>query len=477
MRSRLGALMLRAGGLAAVLWLASVPPAGALSLAPGVNFTGQTFEENFGGFTVPPDTMGTVGRDHIVEILNSGFAVYDKDTGSPLGGKSLDQFWSDAGVTIFDTFDPRILYDPATDRFFAAALDRGGEPNNILVAVSDSGDPTAGWTGFAVDSSSSNQQWADFPMLGLDADGVYVSAILFRVGTSGGLPVGSDVLVLPKGDLVAPTPSIANATLLESVSLATAGFNPYPAVDLDGGGLPNKLWAGAASFLGVVQVSQLDGPITAPTITANVPMLVDALGIPPFAAQPGTSQGLDPRLDTRFHNVVERDGSVWTVQSVADPDSGRAAIRWFEIDEATNIILQSGLLGDESLDLIFPSIAVNELDQVVIGFTGSSESQFASSYAVLGETVGNTTTFGDFLLLGEGGGVWTLFNGRFGDFSATVVDPEDPSVFWTFQEIVVSNENWGVRITQLFVVPEPATALLVALGLAALARGRPSPAR
>jgi hypothetical protein len=457
-----------------VLW---APGARALALQPGLSFTGQTFETAIGGFTIPPDTMGAVGRDHVVEMLNSGFAVYDKETGAPLVTKTLDAFWRDAGVNRFDTFDPRILYDPEVDRYFAVALDTPREANSLLVAVSESADPAGAWTGFAIDSHGPNTLWADFPMLGLDSEGVYVGAAMFPVGQSSGLPIANDVLVLPKADLVAPVPSIARATLFEAVSLQTSGFNPYPAVDLDGGAPPAKLYAGAAAFLGVVQVSRVDGPIDAPSFGAQGAIAVDPIGIPPGAVQPGTEQRLDPRFDTRFGNVVERGGSVWAVQSVAHPETGRAAIRWLEIDAETDIVLQTGIVGDAALDLIFPSIAVNELDQIVIGFTGSGESRYASSYAVLGERVGGATRFGELLLLQEGVAAWTLADGRFGDYSATVVDPEDPSVFWTFQEWVAGPENWAVQITQLRVVPEPGTWLLVSAGLAVLARTGRRPRR
>jgi len=54
------------------------------------------------------------------------------------------------------------------------------------------------------------------------------------------------------------------------------------------------------------------------------------------------------------------------------------------------------------------------------------------------------------------------------DYSATVVDPENPRVFWTFQEWAESEFGWGTQIAQLILVPEPATALLLATGLAGL---------
>jgi hypothetical protein len=178
-------------------------------------------------------------------------------------------------------------------------------------------------------------------------------------------------------------------------------------------------------------------------------------------------------ISERFvSSLVLQNGSLWGVRMVNDL-TGRTTAQWFEFDPDTRIVLQSGVISDPERNLIYPSIAVNELDQIVIGFTGVSEDEFASAYAVFGETLGGTTTFGEPFLLHAGTSPYErIFNGRnrWGDYSATVVDPENPNVFWTFQEWAAGPGEWATRVTQLFVVPEPGTALLMGVGIALLAR-------
>jgi len=55
-------------------------------------------------------------------------------------------------------------------------------------------------------------------------------------------------------------------------------------------------------------------------------------------------------------------------------------------------------------------------------------------------------------LLRQGGVSGFGFSGdsqpyRWGDYSATMVDPTDEDLFWTIQEIPVSSTSWGTQIT------------------------------
>lgn len=466
---------------------AGAGPAQAAPIATiGQNFTGSSLgQSNF----IPPDSMGAIGPDHFVELINGRYAVYDRDTGLTVQASSLNAFWNSAGSGHAGSFafDPRIVYDKHSGRWFAAAVDNHSGNNNFLVAVSNTSDPTQGWRGFRIDSDTSNTRWADFPMLGVNSEGVYLSANMFaRSGVSASST--TTMLVIPKADLLAPTPTVANATLIENASASGTGFSVQPALDLDNGGQPLPLLSAYNSSS--LKISRFTGPITGPTLdTSGGFVSVAPLGSPPNADQPGGAADLETN-DRRFSgNVILRDGDLWGVQTVQD-GAGNAGLRWVRIDDPLGAatILDSGLIrsgdfpGLTGFNFFYGSIAVNEYGDVVIGFSASGPSApngYASAYAIVGETIGNQTLFGDPILLKQGVATYVRTDGigrnRWGDYSAVTIDPTDPRRFWTIQEWASASNIWSTQITEIIVaapqeqVPEPATLALVAAGLAGLA--------
>ncbi len=448
-------------------------PASALA-APysiGLAFTGARLTATF-----PPDTQGAVGPDHIVILLNGQYRVYEKETGASVVASTLSEFWIAAGIASpGGPFDPRVVYDAGAKRWYASCANHLAAPNEILFAVSASADPTGGWTGFAVPSDTSDQTWADFPMLGYNATGVYVAAPLYAFAGDEYV-IGVDVLVLPKADLLAATPSIANATLLEKMAPAPLGGAPHPVADLDGSAVSALFVSGAPSVVGLVPITAVTGSIEDPSLMVAGAASVEIHEPPPLAAQPGPKPDLETSPgDTRFSSsVVLRGGSIWAVHGVRI--DGRPALRLLEIDAATLAVRQDQPITSATLDLYYPSIAVNARGDVVIGASASSEATFVGAYAWIGETSGGATHFGEPIELRAGASDYQrLDNGRnrWGDYSATVLDPTDDAVFWTFQEFVVAENQWGIHVAEIR-VPEPhgAPAALGALAvLAHRARG------
>jgi hypothetical protein len=450
-------------------------PAGAGTPRIGLNFTAGRFRVDSNNF--PPNAMCAAGPSTIVELINGRYSVFSKLDGSLLQTRSLGDFWSasGAGPTGNYPYDPRVLFDPFTQRWYASSADGNMAFNptgqsDFLFAVSNTSDPTQGWTGFSIAADANHAQWADFPMLGFNRDSVVLTSNLYAIGDANYPQTSRAVLVLPKAGLLAPTPTVAGATRLEYAPVA---FASQPTVDLDNTGLPTTLWS-ANGFPGRLLRAKLSGPADAPTISPALFVGMASYGDPPDAPQPGGKASFETYDRRLGASVVLRDGVAWGVQTVSS--GGRAAVHWFKVDEANNVLLQQGLISDGTLSYYYPSIGVNESGDAVIGFSGSSTDVYMSAFAAVGDTEGGLTTFGEAMLLKAGTATFEVLDSfgrnRGGDYSATVADPNDPLAFWTIQEVVLATNEWDTQITEIL-VPEPGALLLLCAGAAtALLRRR-----
>jgi hypothetical protein len=426
----------------AVILAAPATAGSAQQLRIGTSFVGSTYGTD--SFVFPPDTNGAVGPRHIVELLNGHYAAYRKNNGSRIASSSLDQFWRDGGAAPRGfVVDPRVVFDPVANRWYASTLsiNSGNGPDDLLFAVSREDDPTQGWVGFSVPFAGPVGTFGDFPTLGFNSESVFV----FSNGS---------VLVVPKVDLLAPAPTLARSTLLQSRDLLTPGGTKIqPAVNLDNSAAALLLgtWDVEGSVMRIWRLS--GGPVT-PVLEPDAAFVnlafYPVLG-PGGALQPQSGIGISPSSPFLASSIVLRNGLLWGAQTVSN--LGRAALRWFVIDPTTHTRVQEGLISDASHDFFMGSIAVNGCGDVLIGFNRSGTDQFVSVYAVAGTTENNVTTFGDPVLLRAGVARYELTGGapaaRWGDYSATVADPQHRGSFWTFQEWPSAPDVWSTQVTEL----------------------------
>lgn len=449
--------------VAGVALLCALAGRAELLVQVGQNFTGSVYPTDSPYF--PADANGAVGPAHFVEMVNGRFSVYTKSNASQVQSMTTLDFWTRAGLTFssnLDISDPRLIFDPAVQRWFAASIDINSAnqvSNRFLVAVSATADPTGTWkaVGFMADSAGN---FADFPTLGLDAKGVYLGGDLFD---SAGNEQGSLLVSIPKTNLLAATPTAQNRTTFNLGS--TYGWVVQPAINFGPATSAQVLAVGDLGYdfnphNTLVGFSVQNANLPGASHSLGTVITVDPYSVPINPFQPDGSSNLDDG-DTRFSASVWQVGDVlYAVHSTEV--NNRAAVRWYKIDANTYAVIQSGTIADPSLEYFYPSIAANAAGTVVIAFNGCSRTTFISSYAVVGETVGGTITFGSPMLLQSGLASYQAPGGgtsRWGDYSATSVDPVDPNRFWTIQLIASGSSAWSTQITEIRTDHNPTLAI------------------
>src|SRR6266581_811657 len=115
--------------------------------------------------------------------LNSQVRIQTR-AGAVLSTVTLQNWWASSGAS--NVVDPRVLYDPYGKRWiFVAAADRE-TPSGLLVAVSQTTDPTGGWNRYFV---SADPVAAQTPNVGFNTNRIIVQVntidpVFFNDGTS-----------------------------------------------------------------------------------------------------------------------------------------------------------------------------------------------------------------------------------------------------------------------------------------------------
>jgi len=191
-----------AAGVPAPVTNAQVTPSGsAPRTESSFGFSGITGAEQAtanGAYDLEPPDQGLCsnGTD-VVEVVNNAYAVYSTSGSqllAPIATTSLfgipPEQPSGAGSFVSD---PRCYYDQATNRWFVVELSipnffaphRHATQSYELIAVSDSSDPTGSYTTFAIDSTDQSDSgcpcFGDYPMIGADANGFYLTSNEFSI--------------------------------------------------------------------------------------------------------------------------------------------------------------------------------------------------------------------------------------------------------------------------------------------------------
>ena len=425
---------------------AQAPAVSTVQSLPPVNSFAAVADN---GTVIPPDAEGAIGPHHLMEALNSQVVIQDR-SGNILSAITNWTFWSALGVT--ESFDAHVLYDPYAERWiFSSAAGEKSSTSSILIAVSQTSDPTAGWNIYKVNLGSS-VNWVDYPTLGFNKNWIVVQANIFTI--AGNNFVNSMIWAFDKADLY------AGGTGKYTALTPTNGFTQVPATTMDPNLSTMYLLEQSSSGSGKLRIDTITGPVGSEVLTSGVAYPTGPSAwqnfspVINFAPQLGSSENIDTE-DGRIQSCVYRNGSLWASHTVYLPATGtptRTAAQWWQINmsaSALGQVQQFGRIDDPTAAnfYAFPTLAVNKYGDVMLGYTHFGTGIYASgAYSMhLASDPPNTMESEVMLKAGEASYFKDFGTGenRWGDFTATVVDPVDDTSMWTIQEYAGQSNMWG----------------------------------
>lgn len=471
----------------------------AINTAPNLalesSFQSLDFDDNAanaGGFLfIPADASGAAGPNHVVSVVNVSLQFHTKDgtplldstAGAPVTGISLQNFFSPL-TPANATFDPKVIYDQYENRFLVITLERqdtlagdAADESRILIAVSDDSDPNGVWYMLGFDSEvniSGNDTWADYPGFAVDEEAVYITANMFEYFSTGGFFAGTRLWIIGKNvgagggfygggtasvNLFDPYAGGGNPGTSQPAHLfGTAPSNPNVGTWLS---FFNGLTNGTNEFL---QILRVDDPIGPGTTTFVGPAFIDLGDIDddplsglPDAPQKDTAETIETNDRRTLHSVWRNDKLYVTTTvdpPVGDPNDGQTSAHWVQMNaDGTGPTFsdQGGIDGEDIADDVFtffPSIAVNDSEDVAISYSYSGATVFPGSAVTTRRSAdaAGTNTGSQVIQAGQDYYIRTFdsapcnappSDNRWGDYSGIAVDPFD-QCFWSFNKYAQS---------------------------------------
>ena len=446
------------------------------------NFNGSSSLDsavtNFGLEFEPPDQGLCVGKDVVMDPVNSAYSIFTRN-GTVIAGPFNVNALFNEGLTEF-TSDPRCYYDQSTNTWYATILFISSDNMHARtdLAVNASGNPATPWTLYQIDATDDGSNgtpnhpgcpcFGDQPLFGIDGQNIYISTNEFSI--LGPAFNGAQIYVLPKSELAALSPTVKvvhfdNLNIGDSIaaSVQPAITNgdanaEYFLSSLDPNGTgDNRLGVWAMTNRGAVAEGGM------PTLSSEV-ITSEDYGIPPNAVQKGASSLLNSD-DDRMQQVQFIHGNLWgsldTTFTPKGSSTPLAAIAWFHVRPH----LAGDTLGGATLSrqgyvvsagnfLLYPAIQVSGNGTASLVFTISGPDLYPSAaYALMRP---GHKSFDAIHIAAMGTGPYNVTSTRWGDYSASVVDPTHAS-FWMATEYIppVSSQtpdgqqNWGTRVLEV----------------------------
>ena len=399
----------------------------------GIDFNGS----NCG--CLPPDTNAAVGNNFVMETVNVQVRVFDRTTGSVLLDEPLQTFFGAPSGG-----DPYVLYDDIANRWYVSAFD--SDDSGLFIAVSNDGSPL---DGFATYDLRDIGGFPDYAKPGFNKDAIFIGYNDF--GSNGGF---ARIISIDKAAILGGTPT-------HFISTPKDQFRGMPPAQMHGDTTGGTEWfastdgsdSGGTTMRVTMMTNYLSNSAAFTYTSVPVHQYVGASA----ANQPGGSITVFPntttyqahyrsgKLVTAMASALSKDGFVFPkgLFYVFDVSGGTPTLsREVDIDPGTGVAVQ------------MPSVDMDSKGNIGMNWIESSTTEFLSMWVnALGPRKTKRTLRNATDVTPNAG--FMSANFRIGDYSTTVVDPNDGLTFWGANEYVGPNggsDIWSTHIAS-FIAP------------------------
>jgi hypothetical protein len=412
----------------------------------------------------PPDTTLATGNGDVVEPLNDTVSVYGT-SGTLRARTDLYTLYGPVLPAGHKLTDTQAVFDSVTShhRFYMIML--GYDPttfdSEVLLAVSQTSDPTGSWNLYNVGTTAGVLH--DQPFLGLSDDKLTISVNDFDIfqGFLGSTTyvvnkseadAGGTVVTQPFGPDPYFRPSPARSTSSTTTQYVVANESPNGSPTLD--------------VMAITGVPSMTSIATRTTTSLSI----TSTTIPPDAGQPSPGQPITTNDDATLESVWQHN-VLWVGANDGCTPSGdsieRSCVRLIELTAPTSgtpSVTQDFDAATPGGYLYYPGVALDQSQDLYVPLSFSDPASVSPSALVLALGGGNPNT-----ARVEGLRSGVLYNGlpfetpplRWGDYSGAAIDPSDPAAVWVATEFgggdtsIGPGTNWATQLSEVSIAPPP----------------------
>jgi hypothetical protein len=392
------------------------------------------------GNAFPSDSHGAAGPTNIIQVSNVDIGVYDKTDCTIVSRVAFTTFFAAFGIpgTEF-LFDPRVVFDPAVNRFFVEAESRNSSNTDQFqyFAVSKDSSGTSWWLYRVVLSQGANffckqaaNSFWDYPNVGFNNARWFITANDF------GTTVPGAILSIDK------VPTLSGVSPVTISCFKSQPANLAPPIVLDGSSSAFFLSPGSGSGSSIAR-RRLDVSPAGPA--SDTVASTTAITVPAWTAAPGAAQPNGLTLDTldgRFQSAsIQIGGFLAQVHTV---NNGGAVARRYQFSTTGTSADIIHDLFTSGVDRVFnPSIAMNSSAPGAPAFvtasrTIPSQAEIGNPAMLIFNGTNSSTSWAFDLIHVSPTQFATCKDSpcRWGDYSATQIDPSNTASAWGFNQVV-----------------------------------------